>query len=61
MREEDKRGRDDDENAEPTYEEILRQEKLPPMGDLRGFTDPLRVWVRHDGKSVIPGYNRDKV
>ena len=37
--------RDDDENAEPTYEEILRQEKLPP-GDLRGFTDPLRVWVR---------------
>ena len=54
MREERKR----DENAEPTFGEILRQEKLPP-GDLRGYTDPLRMWVRHDGRSVIPGYNRD--
>ena len=46
-----------DENAEPTFEEILRQEKLP--GTLKGYTDPLKMWVRHDGKSVIPDYNRD--
>ena len=57
MREEHKR----DENADPTFGEILRQEKLPPFGDLRGYKDPLRMWVRHDGKPVIPGYNRDPI
>ena len=41
------------ENTEPTFDEILKQERMPQ--NLEGYVDPIKMWVKYDGESKVPG------
>ena len=40
-------------NPEPTFDEILKQERMPQ--NLEGYIDPIKMWVKYDGESKVPG------
>ena len=50
---EERRKAGDTVNPEPTFDEILKQERMPQ--NLEGYIDPIKMWVKYDGESKVPG------
>ena len=46
---EERRKAGDTVNPEPTFDEILKQERMPQ--NLEGYIDPIKMWVKYDGES----------